>query len=62
MIQSRRQSDISALLRQDGLTQEELQHIRLLHLQMDGPRLEPQAKVRAPYDSLYLKMKRSQEF
>jgi hypothetical protein len=62
MIPSRRQADISALLRQDGLTQEELQHIRLLHLQMDGLRLEPQAKIRQPYDSLYLKLKQQQIF
>lgn len=65
MIASRRQQDISALLKQDGLTDEELTHIRRLHLQMGelgrGP-LEPVAQIRQPYDSLYLKMKRSQEF
>jgi hypothetical protein len=65
VIKSRRQSDIGALLRQDGLTEEELLDIHLLHLQMDGlgmGPLEPQAKVRQPYDSLFLKLKYSQEF
>jgi hypothetical protein len=55
------QERVHNLLKQDGLTDEELLHISELYLQMDGPRLEPQMKVRAPYDSLYLKMKASQE-
>jgi hypothetical protein len=55
------QERVHNLLQQDVLTDAELLHIRRLHLQMDGPRLEPQTKVRQPYDSLYLKMKRSQE-
>lgn len=62
MILSRRQQDVSALLRQDGLSEDELLEIHLLHLQMDGlgrGPLEPQAKERVPYDSLFLKQKAS---
>lgn len=60
VIKSKRQADIASLLKQDGLTDEELLHIRQLHLQMDGPKLQPQTKVRAPYDSLYVKLKKQE--
>jgi hypothetical protein len=56
------QDRVSVLLKQDGLTDAELLHIRQLHLQMDGPKLEPQAKVRAPYDSLHLKQKAARDY
>ena len=61
MIKSKRQLDIRNLVDLDTpLTDyDKLVLLRVYGLGM-GP-LEPQAKVRQPYDSLYLKMKRSQE-
>jgi hypothetical protein len=59
VIRSRKQQDIANLV--DLYTPlTDYDKLVLLNVYGMGP-LEPQAKVRQPYDSLYLKMKRSQE-
>jgi hypothetical protein len=64
MIRSKYQDSIRSLLKQDGLTEEELLDLHLLQLKMDGlgmGPLLPEPIKRVPYDSLYLKQKRLQE-
>jgi hypothetical protein len=57
------QERVGYLLKQDGLTDEELLHIQLLHVQMgEIGSLERQAKVRVPYDSLFLKQKAARDY
>lgn len=62
---SKYQEDIRSLLKQDGLTEEELLDLHLLQLKMDGlgiGPLEPEPIKRQPYDSLYLKLKANRDY
>lgn len=64
-MRSSKQEDIRSLLKQDGLTEEELLDLHLLHLKMHGlgtGPLEPEPVKRQPYDELYMKQKRSRDY